>query len=107
MEFIWKHGENSQQEYYEAKMDKDVLCVFRNKFEQIPNTWMAMIYQDKSSCMIYDRTANNRQRKKEGLPLTADILELHAITILTSKEPHYLMKKAEYCYKTGKREVSR
>lgn len=94
----WTHGENECQEYYDVYVGKDYLCVFRNKWESF---WMVMV-RDR---MIHNKTVNDRQRKKQGLPKEAPLHLLKRDCILTG-EPEYLMKKAEYCYRHGKQEIS-
>jgi hypothetical protein len=96
---VWKHGENEQQQYYEAKVGNDYLCVFCNKWS--PDCWSAMV----NNHMIYNKTKNDRQRKKQGLPKSAHVSELHCVWLLTGS-PEYLMKKAAYCYNHNIYEIS-
>lgn len=56
----WKYGENKTQKYYDTKIGTDYLCVFCNKWQ--PDIWMGMI----NNSMIWDKTWNDRQRKKAG-----------------------------------------
>lgn len=37
-QYEWKYGENDHQKYYGAKLGKDYLCVFANKWDS--NTWL-------------------------------------------------------------------
>lgn len=97
----WTHGENATQEYYDAYVGKDYLCVFANKWQ--PDIWMGMC-RDK---VIYDKTANDRQRKKEKVAKDTPIHELRCVTVLGSKSPEYMMKKVEWCYKHNLIEISR
>lgn len=94
----WRKGENDSQEYYDTYVGKDYLCVFRNKWESF---WMAMV-RDR---MIHNKTVNDRQRKKQGLPKDAPLHLLQRDCILTGT-PEYLMKKAEYCYRHNQFEIS-
>ena len=96
----WKYGQNKYQQYYEAKIGNDYLCVFCNEWS--PDCWTAMVNDQ----MIWDKTFNDRQRKKQGLSKDAHISELHMSRLLTGT-PDYLMKKAEYCYKHGIIEITR
>lgn len=94
----WQHGENEFQEYYDVYVGKDYLCVFRNKWE---SCWMAMVKDQ----MIHNKTMNDRQRKRQGLPKGAPIHLLKSDWMLTGT-PEYLMKKAEYCYRHKQNEIS-
>ena len=95
----WKYGENKYQHYYEAQVGNDYLCVFCCEWS--PDCWTGMV----NNYMIHNKTKNDRQRKKQGLPKTAPISELCSDWLLTGS-PEYLMKKVEYCYKHGIIEVS-
>lgn len=95
----WRYGENEYQKYYDAKIGDDYLCVFSNNWN--PETWLGMI----NDRVIYDRTRNNRQRRKQGLPLSAPIHELTSIWLLRGS-PAYMMKKTAYCYRNRKNEIS-
>lgn len=101
---IWKYGENDSQCYYDAYVCKDYLCVFANKWQ--PTIWMGM-YEVKGNSIvtICDKTRNDYQRKRDGLPLGCDISKLNRITVLCNKSPEYMMKKVEHCYKHRKKEV--
>lgn len=101
MKYEWKHGTNDCQEYYDVTIGKDYLCVFANKWQ--PNIWIAMV-KDR---IIHDKTANDRQRKKQGLSKGCDFSLLRSDTILCSDNPEYMMKKAEWCYTHGLEEISR
>ncbi len=57
--------------------------------------------------MIHDKTANDRQRKKQGLSKGCHFTELHSDTMLCNKDPKYMMKKAEWCYIHNLEEISR
>ena len=95
----WHHGRNDCQEYYDARIGSDYLCVFANKWN--PDTWMGII----NSRMIYDKTKNDRQRKRQGLPCSAPAHELRSIWVLCGS-PEYMMKKVAYCYRNNKTEIS-
>ena len=74
----WREGENPYQNYYDVTVDGKYLLVFANK--QQPDIWMAMV----DGIMIHDRTANDKQRKKQGLPNGCPLSQLHSTTILTN-----------------------
>lgn len=101
MKYNWKYGENEHQKYYDVTVDGNYLCVFSNKWQ--PNIWMAMV-KDR---MIHDKTANDRQRKKQSLQKGCSFADLHSDTILSSDNPEYMMKKAEWCYNHKLEEISR
>lgn len=101
MKYDWKYGENDSQKYYEITVNGDYLCVFANKWQ--PDIWMAMV-KDR---MIFDKTANDRHGKKEGLQKGCYFSELCCTTVLCNSNPEYMMKKAEYCYKHSLQEISR
>lgn len=101
LKYKWRHGKNDCQEYYDTKVDGKYLCVFANKWN--PDTWIGIV-DDK---LIFDKTANDRQRKKQGLGKDSDITELYSQTVLGSSDPEYMMRKVEYCFKHGKFEISR
>lgn len=108
MTMDWDYGENDYQRYYDAMVGDDYLCVFANKFGKFPNTWMAFIQRKNAGDhMIHDKTANDRQRKRQGLPLGCHPSELRVDAMLCSTSPEYMMKKAEHCYRYNKIEVSR
>ena len=96
---VWKYGENKYQHYYDAKIGEDYLCVFCCEWS--PDCWTGMV----NNYMIHNKTKNDRQRKKQGLPKTAHISELHSDWLLTGS-PEYLMKKVEYCCKHNLIEIS-
>lgn len=95
----WKYGENKYHQYYEAKVGNDYLCVFCCEWS--PDCWTAMV----NGKMIHNKTKNDRQRRKQGLPKSAHISELHSDWLLTGS-PEYLMKKVEYCYRHNLIEIS-
>lgn len=95
----WKHGENECQEYYEAHEGNDYLVVFSCKWS--PYTWMAMI----NNTMIFNKTKNDRERKKQNFSHDSPLYLLPRIWLL-SGSPEYLMKKTEYCYRHHKTEIS-
>ena len=97
----WKYGENKTQKYYDTKIGTDYLCVFCNKWQ--PDIWMGMI----NNSMIYDKTWNDRQRKKQGLPKGCGIHMLYSFGILSSFDPEYIKKKVEWCYNHNLTEISR
>ncbi len=101
MKYNWKYGENEYQKYYDVTIDRNYLCVFANKWQ--PDIWMAMV-KDR---IIHDKTANDRQRKKQGLSKGCHFTELHSDTMLCNKDPNYMMKKAEWCYIHNLEEISR
>lgn len=101
MKYEWEYGENDKQKYYDVTVDGNYLCVYANKWQ--PDIWMAMV-GDK---LIHDKTANDRQRKKQGLPKGCHSYELRIDTILCSNDPEYMMRKAEWCYTHNLGEISR
>lgn len=101
MKYNWNYGENDYQKYYDVTVDGNYLCVFANKWQ--PDIWMAMV-KDK---MIHDKTANDRQRRKQGLQKGCHFSELRSDTMLCSNNPEYMMKKAEWCYTHNLEEISR
>lgn len=96
---IWKFGENKYQVYYEARIGKDYLCVFCNKWNH--EIYMGMV----NDRMIHNKTRNDRQRKKQGLDKNSHCSEL-AVDWILSGSPEYLKKKVEYCYKHDLTEIS-
>lgn len=97
----WQYGKNETQKYYDAYVGKDYLCVFVNKWQ--PDIWMG-VCRNK---MIYDKTRNDRQRKRQGLGKDAPVHLLSSVAVLCSTSPEYMMKKVEWCYKHNKTEISR
>ena len=97
----WRHGENKTQEYYDTKIETDYLCVFCNKWQ--PDIWMGMI----NNSMIWDKTRNDRQRKKQGLPKKCDVSMLATFYLLCNSNPEYMKKKLEWCYNHNLTEISR
>lgn len=97
----WTYGENESQKFYDAYVGKDYLCVFANNWQ--PDIWMG-IQRDK---LILDKTANDRQRKKEGVPKDFPTFNLRSVTVLCNPSPEYMMKKVEHCYQRNKREIGR
>ena len=95
----WRHGRNACQEYYDARIGDDYLCVFANKWN--PDVWMGMV----NCLMIHNKTRNDRQRRRQGLPRSASVFELQSDWIL-SGTPEYMMKKVERCWRSGKTEIS-
>lgn len=98
--YDWKYGENEHQKYYEVIVNGTYLCVFANNWN--PNIWLGSY----GNVTIHNKTLNDRQRKKQGLPKGSDTYLLHCDYILTSDSPEYMMRKVEYCYKHGKTEIS-
>ena len=103
--YEWKYGENEAQIYYDVYIGKDYLCVFANKFQ--PDIFMGHIEcKDMQGNIIWDKTKNDAQRRKEHLPLDCDLSELHTQAVLCSNDPEFMMKKVEYCYEHKINEVS-
>lgn len=100
LRYNWKYGENEYQKYYEAKVGKDYLCVFANKWN--PDTWIG----DYNSIPIHNKTKNDRVRKKYGLPKNCHTSELKEDFMLCSSNPEYMMKKVEWCYIHNLTEIS-
>lgn len=99
LKYDWKYGENSEQKYYETKVGEQTLCVFANKWQS--DIWMGLI--DLQS--IYNKTINNKQRKKQGLAKGCNISLLSSWALLSNSNPEYMMQKVEHCFRTGKTEV--
>lgn len=97
--YDWKEGENQYQKYYDVTVDGKYLLVFANKGQ--PDIWMAMI----DGIMIHDRIANDKQRQKQGLPSGCPLSQLYSTTLLTSKDPDYMMEKAEWCFENHAEEA--
>lgn len=100
MKYDWNYGENDYQKYYDVTVGEDHLCVFSNRWQ--PDIWMAMV----KGKMIYNKTANDIQRKKQGLKKGCSLSELGVITILSSNNPEYMMEKTEWCYTHNLKEIS-
>lgn len=95
----WSYHESKYQKYWEAKQDSHTLFVFANKWS--PDIWTAMV----DDLMIFNKTRNDRIRKKMGLPKQTPLHELPRVSLLTGT-PEYLMRKAEYCFRHNKTEIS-
>lgn len=99
LKYDWKYGENSVQKYYETKVGEQTLCVFANKWQ--PDIWIGLL----GSQSIYNKTVNDKQRKKQGLAKGCAISLLSRVAMLANSDPEYMMQKVEYCFRTGKTEV--
>lgn len=97
----WTYGENAHQKYYDAYIGSDYLCVFANRWK--PDMWMGMC----RGKMVFDKTANDRQRKEQKAKKDAPISELGCIAVLSNKSPEYMMRKVEWCYNHNLTEISR
>lgn len=97
--FNWIYGENKSQKYYDTFVNGKYLCVFQNKWQ--PEIWMGMI----GNHMIENKTRNDRQRKKQGLPRGCKSYLLKRNCMLCSPSPEYMMRKVERCYKGNKTEI--
>lgn len=106
LKFQWRYGENDEQRYYDVTVNGDYLCVFTRKWQS--DIWMGA-YQKKGCGIItiHDKTYNDRQRRKQGLPKNCDVFELKSCACLCSAKPEYMMQKVEHCYKYNKIEVRR
>ena len=107
MRYEWNHAENDTQEYYDTIVNDDYLCVFRNKSEEAPNTWIG-VYQKNGCgvCTIYNKTFNDRQRKRLGVGKNYSLCLLPRVRFLTNSDPLYMQAKVEHCYRNDKVEVS-
>ena len=108
MRYSWTYGSNREQEYYETKVGKDYLCVFRNKFDRDHVIWMGHIEEHGKSFgshVLYDKKRNDEWRKAEGLPKGADLTKLRRVSILCSDDPNIMMEKVEEAYTKGVREL--
>ena len=99
LKYDWEYVENSDQKYYEAKVNEHTLCVFANKWQ--PDIWMGLV----DSHSIWDKTTNDKQRKKQGLAKGCSLSLLRCVQMLANKDPEYMMQKVEHCFRTGKTEV--
>ena len=99
--YDWKYAENKSQKYYDCVIDNNYLLVFANKWQ--PNIWMGMI----NNIMIRDKTSNDRQRMKQGLPKGCDTYLLQVDVMLCNSDPEYMKRRIEHCFKYNKTEVSR
>lgn len=99
LKYDWKYGENSYQKYYEAKVGEQTLCILSNKWE--PDIWIGFFDLQP----IYNKTVNDRQRKRQGLAKGCVLSLLSRIAMLSSSDPEYMMQKVEYCFRTGKTEI--
>lgn len=102
----WTYGENPYQRFYDTYVGKDYLLVFANKAQ--PDVWMG----NQRGVMLYDKTANDKQRRKQGVPVDCclrdhPLHELHSVTILSSHDPEYMMRKVEFAYENNLLEVNR
>ena len=91
-EIVWNYGENKFQIYYEAKVGNDHLLVFANS--NFPNLWYGLY----NNILIFNKTKNDRQRKKEGLPRGYHLAKLRTQYVLCSANPEYMKKKVVWCY---------
>lgn len=101
--YMWKYGDNGNQTYYETEVGKDYLCVYANKASGNPKMYMAMYIKNGCSVNIWDKTYNDRMRKKgyctkDGTPTNC--------RLLGSEDIEYMKKKLIYCYEHGKSEIT-
>lgn len=101
----WTAGENDCQNYYDAYVGKDYLCVYALK--KYPHNWYGMYIKDGSTITIMDKTFNERQRKKDQKNGITQGVNPSVIKFLSSKDPEYMMQKVEYAYQNGKQEICR
>ncbi len=107
--YEWTYGENERQIYYDTTVGNNYLLVFANKWQ--PDIYMGAILSNQKNNpdpapIIWDKTRNDEQRKKQGLPLGCDVSELHEQCVLCSNDPIYMMKKVEYCHEHNLQEIS-
>lgn len=95
MAYNWSYGENPSQVYYDMQVGKDYLCVLSLKHE--PGTWYGYV----NSQVLMNKTANDKQRKKERVPMGTSPLELRSISILGHKDPEYMKQKVAQAYELG------
>lgn len=107
MKYKWIYGENRNQEYYEARIGHDVLCVYRNKRDKDHIIWMGQIESSESplSPILFDKEKNDKQRKLQGLSPDAHISDLKRVSVLHCKSPTEMIKKTEKAYAEGIREL--
>lgn len=99
-EIVWSYGENEFQIYYDAKVGNDYLLVFANK--SFPNIWYGLY----NNILIFNKTKNDRQRKKEDLPRGCRLTRLRSQYVLCSTDPEYMKKKVVWCYTHKLNEIS-
>ncbi len=99
LKYDWKYGENDYQKYYDVTINGTYLLVFANKWQ--PDIWMGSI----DTPLIYNKTVNDKQRKKQGLAKGCAISLISSLAILTNSDPEYMMQKVEHCFRTGKTEI--
>ena len=99
MKYKWNYGANKLQRYYEAVVDGHYLCVFENKAHL--GVWMGC-YDNQ---MLYDKTQNDRVRKKYNLP-QGHIELLPKSSLLQSDNPEYMQKKVEGAFTHQMLEIS-
>ena len=97
--YEWTYGENEHQIYYDTTVGNNY------------HIYMGAILSNQKNNpapapIIWDKTRNDEQRKKQGLPLGCDVSELHKQCVLCSNDPIYMMKKVEYCYEHNLQEIS-
>lgn len=100
LKYNWEHGFSDYQEYYDVQVGDDYLLVFANKWN--PDTWMGQY----NNIVIHNKTENDKQRKRQGLPKGCHPSELKCDCMLCSNDPAYMMRKVEWCYAHGLTEIS-
>ena len=99
LKYLWTHGDNGKQEYYDTTVNGTYLLVFKNRWD---SCWMCSV----GDRMIHDKTRNDLQRKKQGLPKGCHPSLLLRDAMLCSNDPTKLMKKVEYCFEHNLDEIS-
>lgn len=100
LKYDWQHGENERCEYYKTDIGFDHLSVHMDK--SAPNIWFGLL----NGKIIFDKTKNDRVRKKYNLPHNCPMYNLPTIHFLTNADPQYMMRKVERYYTHGLLEIS-
>lgn len=98
-QFNWTYGENPTQRFYDTYVGTDYLLVFANIWQ--PDNWMGM----QRGQMVHDKTANDKQRKREKVSMDYPLQMMRRTTVLHSSDPEYMMRKVEFAYQNNVNEV--
>lgn len=99
--YDWKYSENKNEMRYDVTVDGKHLSVIG--WRTCPPFWRGFI-DDYS---IDDKTANDYERKRHGLPLGCPVNLLPSVSVLSSDDPEYMKKKVERCFRANKTEICR
>ena len=99
----WRHGDNGQQEYYEAYIGKR--CVMYVMRTHPYKSWYACVDNGQRGYdMLWDRGEADKERKRQGLDKHAPHHMLSRQTPLQSTGHDFMIRMAEEAYETGERE---